>query len=80
MNNLIKIYYTISLIIMISSCMQPITKLGLSYGAFLRPGGIEFKIYAPNSDKVKLVTVGYDVSIVKLAVVAEGPGLPATSV
>ena len=36
---------------MISSCMQPITKLGLSYGAFLRPGGIEFKIYAPNSDK-----------------------------
>ena len=35
--------------------MQPITKLGLSYGAFLRPGGIEFKIYAPNSDKVKLV-------------------------
>ena len=55
MNNLIKIFYTISLIIMISSCMQPITKLGLSYGAFLRPGGIEFKIYAPNSDKVKLV-------------------------
>ena len=35
--------------------MQPITKLGLSYGAFMRPGGIEFKIYAPNSDKVKLV-------------------------
>ena len=35
--------------------MQPVTKLGLSYGAFLRPGGIEFKIYAPNSDKVKLV-------------------------
>lgn len=55
MNNLIKIFYTISLIIMTSSCMQPITKLGLSYGAFLRPGGIEFKIYAPNSDKVKLV-------------------------
>jgi len=55
MNNLIKIFYTISLIIMISSCMQPVTKLGLSYGAFLRPGGIEFKIYAPNSDKVKLV-------------------------
>ena len=55
MNNLIKIFYTISLIIMISSSMQPITKLGLSYGAFLRPGGIEFKIYAPNSDKVKLV-------------------------
>ncbi len=55
MNNFIKIFYTISLIIMISSCMQPITKLGLSYGAFLRPGGIEFKIYAPNSDKVKLV-------------------------
>ncbi len=55
MNNLIKTFYTISLIIMISSCMQPVTKLGLSYGAFLRPGGIEFKIYAPNSDKVKLV-------------------------
>ena len=55
MNNFIKIFYTISLIIMISSCMQPVTKLGLSYGAFLRPGGIEFKIYAPNSDKVKLV-------------------------
>ena len=55
MNNFIKIFYTIALIIMISSCMQPVTKLGLSYGAFLRPGGIEFKIYAPNSDKVKLV-------------------------
>ena len=55
MNNLIKIFYTISVIIMISSCMQPITKLGLSYGAFLRPGGIEFKIYAPSSDIVKLV-------------------------
>lgn len=55
MNNFIKIFYTISLIIMISSCMQPVTKLGLSYGAFLRPGGIEFKIYAPNSDIVKLV-------------------------
>jgi pullulanase/glycogen debranching enzyme len=35
--------------------MQPVTKLGLSYGAFLRPGGIEFKIYAPSSDIVKLV-------------------------
>ncbi|MBT5225273.1 MAG: hypothetical protein HOM19_07560, partial [Candidatus Marinimicrobia bacterium] len=35
--------------------MQPVTKLGLSYGAFLRPEGIEFKIYAPNSDIVKLV-------------------------
>ena len=55
MNNLIKTFYTISVIIMISSCMQPVTKLGLSYGAFLRPGGIEFKIYAPNSDIVKLV-------------------------
>ena len=55
MNNLIKTFYTISLIIMINSCMQPITKLGLSYGAFLRPGGIEFKIYAPSSDIVKLV-------------------------
>jgi len=55
MNNSIKTFYTISLIIMISSCMQPVTKLGLSYGAFLRPDGIEFKIYAPNSDKVKLV-------------------------
>ena len=55
MNNLIKTFYTISLIIMISSCMQPVTKLGLSYGAFLRPGGIEFKIYAPSSDIVKLV-------------------------
>ena len=55
MNNLIKTFYTISLIIMINSCMQPVTKLGLSYGAFLRPGGIEFKIYAPSSDIVKLV-------------------------
>jgi len=55
MNNFIKTFYTISLIIMISSCMQPVTKLGLSYGAFLRPGGIEFKIYAPSSDIVKLV-------------------------
>ena len=55
MNNLIKTFYTISVIIMISSCMQPVTKLGLSYGAFHRPGGIEFKIYAPSSDIVKLV-------------------------
>ena len=55
MNNFIKIFYTIALIIMISSCMQPVTKLGLSYGAFHRPGGIEFKIYAPSSDIVKLV-------------------------
>lgn len=73
MNNFIKIFYTISLIIMISSCMQPITKLGLSYGAFLRPGGIEFKIYAPNSDKVKLVIFekvddesGYEYAMEKL--------------
>ena len=35
--------------------MQPIKKLGLSYGAFLRPGGIEFRVYAPSSDTVKLV-------------------------
>ena len=55
MNNLIKTFYTISLIIMISSCMQPVKKLGLSYGAFLRPGGIEFKIYAPSSDRVILI-------------------------
>jgi len=55
MNNLIKTFYTISLMIMINSCMLPVTKLGLSYGAFLRPGGIEFKIYAPSSDIVKLV-------------------------
>jgi len=55
MNNLIKTFYSISVIIMISSCIQPVTKLGLSYGAFLRPGGIEFKIYAPSSDIVKLV-------------------------
>ncbi len=73
MNNFIKIFYTISLIIMISSCMQPITKLGLSYGAFLRPGGIEFKIYAPNSDKLKLVIFekvddesGYEYAMEKL--------------
>ena len=39
----------------LTSCMQPIKKLGLSYGAFLRPGGIEFRIYAPSSDTVKLV-------------------------
>ncbi|MBT3501975.1 MAG: hypothetical protein HOK94_07875 [Candidatus Marinimicrobia bacterium] len=35
--------------------MQPLKKLGLSYGAFLRPDGIQFRVYAPNSTSVKLV-------------------------
>ena len=35
--------------------MQPAKKLGLSYGAFLRPDGIEFRVYAPTSESVYLV-------------------------
>ena len=37
------------------SCNQPIKKIGLSYGAFLRPEGIEFRIFAPSSDIVDLI-------------------------
>ncbi|MBT3937687.1 MAG: hypothetical protein HOF45_08645 [Candidatus Marinimicrobia bacterium] len=55
MKTIIKFFYTFSLIIMIGSCMQPLKKLGLSYGAFLRPDGIQFRVYAPNSTSVKLV-------------------------
>ena len=47
--------YILFLSLFLISCMQPIKKLGLSYGAFLRPGGIEFRVYAPSSDTVKLV-------------------------
>ena len=35
--------------------MQPANKLGLTYGAFIRPNGVEFKLYAPSSEKVSLV-------------------------
>jgi pullulanase/glycogen debranching enzyme len=35
--------------------MKPAPKLGLSYGAFLRPDGIEFRIHAPTSESVFLV-------------------------
>ncbi|MBH10663.1 MAG: pullulanase [Candidatus Marinimicrobia bacterium] len=38
-----------------NSCIKPAPNLGLSYGAFLRPGGIDFRILAPSSEKIYLV-------------------------
>ncbi len=45
----------ICLLIMLASCMNPAQNHSLSYGAFIRPDGVKFKIHAPNSDAVNLV-------------------------
>jgi pullulanase/glycogen debranching enzyme len=45
----------ICLLTMLVSCMNPAQNHSLSYGAFVRPDGVEFKIHAPNSDAVNLV-------------------------
>ncbi|MDP6089419.1 MAG: hypothetical protein QF563_04340, partial [Candidatus Marinimicrobia bacterium] len=37
------------------TCVQPAPNLSLSYGAFLRPDGIEFRLLAPSSKRVQLV-------------------------
>lgn len=55
MKYLFKILFIVSLFTLLSSCMQPAKKLGLSYGAFLRPDGIEFRVHAPTSESVYLV-------------------------
>jgi len=39
----------------ISSCVNPAPNISLSYGAFLRPDGIEFRLLAPSSQEVYLV-------------------------
>ena len=50
-------FFTIvSFLFLTFSCTRyQIKKIGLSYGAFIRNNGIEFKIYAPSSNKVNLV-------------------------
>tara|TARA_Y100000590_G_scaffold458578_1_gene613588 strand:- start:8134 stop:10128 length:1995 start_codon:yes stop_codon:yes gene_type:complete len=45
----------LSIVLGIIACVQPAPNLGLSYGAFLRPGGIEFRLLAPSSERVHLV-------------------------
>ena len=46
----------LSFLFLIYSCSDfQIKRIGLSYGAFVRIDGIEFKIHAPSSDKVYLV-------------------------
>jgi|TARA_B100001250_G_scaffold103574_1_gene87306 pullulanase/glycogen debranching enzyme len=39
----------------IQSCTDPYANQKLSYGSFLKQGGIEFKIHAPSSDQVQLI-------------------------
>ena len=45
----------LSIVLGIIACVQPAPNLGLSYGAFLRPGGIEFRLLAPSSEREHLV-------------------------
>ncbi|MGY8788416.1 MAG: alpha-amylase family glycosyl hydrolase [Fidelibacterota bacterium] len=55
MKNKFKILSIVLILILISSCMEPAKKLGLTYGAFIRQNGIEFRLYAPSSEDVNLV-------------------------
>ena len=52
---IIPVFFIIASLIINFSCIKSAPKIGLSYGAFLRPDGIDFRLYAPSSDSVNLV-------------------------
>ena len=55
MKNKFKILSIVLTLILISACMEPAKKLGLTYGAFIRQNGIEFRLCAPSSEDINLV-------------------------
>ena len=52
---IIPFFVIIASLVINFSCIKSAPKIGLSYGAFLRPDGIDFRLYAPSSDSVNLV-------------------------
>ena len=52
---IIPLFLIIASLIINLSCIKSAPKIGLSYGAFIRPDGIDFRLYAPSSDSVNLV-------------------------